>query len=126
MVLLKNWSFFQLFFLDNILQEMFFMIFYNEKTPFQAIKRRNCKSQKIHLFPKWLTHGFAQNLAIFRTFFFKQYRPGKCVLRYCRTKKNAFLGNKNHKFKKTRNCYFSKGVNPWFLSKIGHFSNFFF
>ena len=40
--------------------------------------------------------------------------------------KNAFLGNKNKKFKKSKNWHFSKGVNPWFLSKNGHFSNFFF
>ena len=40
--------------------------------------------------------------------------------------KNAFLGHKNNKFKKLKNWHFSKGVNPWFLSKNGHFSNFFF
>ena len=36
-------------------------------------------------------------------------------------RKNAFLGYKNKKFKKSKN-----GVNPWFRSKNGHFSNFFF
>ena len=36
---------------------------------------------------------------------------------------DAFLGYKNEKVK---NCQFSKGVNPWFWSKNGHFSNFFF
>ena len=41
-------------------------------------------------------------------------------------RKNAFLGYKNKKFKKSKNCHFSKGVNPWFWSKNGHFSNFFF
>ena len=35
---------------------------------------------------------------------------------------NAFLGYKNKKFKETKNCLFSKGVSPWFWSKIGHFS----
>ena len=39
--------------------------------------------------------------------------------------KNAFQGFKNKKFKKTKNWHFSKGVNPWFWSKNGHFSNFF-
>ena len=38
--------------------------------------------------------------------------------------KNAFLGYKNKKFKKSINWHFSKGVNPWFGSKNGHFSNF--
>ena len=41
-------------------------------------------------------------------------------------RKNAFLGYKIKKFKKSKNCHFSKGVNQWFWSKNGHFSNFFF
>ena len=41
-------------------------------------------------------------------------------------RKNAFLGYKNKKFKKSKNWHFSKGVNPWFWFKNGHFSNFFF
>ena len=40
--------------------------------------------------------------------------------------KNAFLGYKIKKIKKSKNWYFSKGVNPWFWSKNGHFSNFYF
>ena len=40
--------------------------------------------------------------------------------------KNAFLGYKNKKFKKSKNSHFLKGVNPWFCSKNGHFYNFFF
>ena len=41
-------------------------------------------------------------------------------------RKNGFLGYKNKKLKKSGNWHFSKGVNPWFWSKNGHFSNFFF
>ena len=41
-------------------------------------------------------------------------------------RKNAFLGYKNKKFKKSKNWHFSKGVIPWFWSKNGHFSNFCF
>ena len=40
-------------------------------------------------------------------------------------RKSAFLDYKNKKFKKAKNWHFSKGVNPWFWSKNGHFSNFF-
>ena len=40
--------------------------------------------------------------------------------------KNDFLGYKNKQFKKSKNWHFSKGVNPWFWSKNGHFSYFFF
>ena len=39
-------------------------------------------------------------------------------------RKSAFLGYKNKNFKNWKNCHFSKG--PWFWSKIGHFSMFFF
>ena len=40
--------------------------------------------------------------------------------------KYAFLSYKNNKFKKSKNWHFSKEVIPWFWSKNGHFSNFFF
>ena len=40
--------------------------------------------------------------------------------------KNAFLGIKIKKFKKLKNRHFPKGVNPCFLSKNDHFSNFYF
>ena len=64
-------------------------------------------------------------MAIFQPFFFRQYRPEKGLLRYSK-RKNAFQGYKNNKFKKPKNCHFSKGVNPWFWYKNYHFSNFFF
>ena len=40
--------------------------------------------------------------------------------------KNAFLDYKNRNLKKSRNWDFSKGVSPWFWSKIGSFSRFLF
>ena len=64
---------------------------------------------------------FWSKIGHFSNFFFRHYKPEKCVLRYSRTKKKAFLGYKNSKFKKWKNCDFCKGVNPWFWSKIGHF-----
>ena len=41
-------------------------------------------------------------------------------------RKNGFLGYKNKKFKKSRNCRFSKGVTQWFWSKNGRFFFYFF
>ena len=35
---------------------------------------------------------------------------------------NVFLDYKNKKSKTSKNWQVSKGVNPWFLSKNGHFS----
>ena len=41
-------------------------------------------------------------------------------------RKKTSLGDKNIKSKKSKYSHFSKGVNPWFWCKNGHFSNFFF
>ena len=41
-------------------------------------------------------------------------------------RKNAFLGYKNKKVTKSKNWDFSKGVSPWFWSKIAQFFMFFF
>ena len=67
-----------------------FPTFLNDKTPFWAIKTRSSKSRKIDIFPNGLTHGFGPKMAIFSTFFFRQYRPGKYLLRCSRTKKTSF------------------------------------
>ena len=53
-------------------------------------KKRSSEGGKIDVFPKGLTHGFGPRTAIFRTFFFRQYRPGKYLLRFFRTKKLPF------------------------------------
>ena len=94
--------------------------------PFYAIKTRSSKSLKIDLFAKGLTYSFGPKMAIFPTFVFKQYRPGLNVFYDILEQKNAFLGYKKKKFKKSKNCHISKGVNPWFWTENGHFSNFFF
>ena len=40
-------------------------------------------------------------------------------------RKNAFLGHKKKKFKKSKNGLFSIGVSPLCWSKTGHFSKLF-
>ena len=87
MVLVQKWPFFQLYFLGNIGQENVVYDILERKNPFYAIKTESLKSQQIHIFQKGLTHGFGPKMDIFPTFFFKQYRPEKCLLRYPRTKK---------------------------------------
>ena len=59
-----------------------------KRKPFYAIEIRTLKSQKIDIYPKGLTHGFGRKMALFPPFFFGQYMPGKCLLRYSRTKKD--------------------------------------
>ena len=101
------------------------MIFLNEKTPFYAIKTRSSNSRKLDIFPKLITHGFCPKMAIFPTFFLANIGQENAFYDILE-RKNAFLGYKNTKFRKSKNWHFSKFVNPCFWSKNGHFSNFFF
>ena len=106
-------------------RKMSFTIFQRKKTPFQPIKTRSSKSRKIDIFAKGLTHGFGPKMAIFPTFFLGNIGEEN-VFDDILERKNAFLGYKDKKFKKWKNFHFSKGVKPWFWSKNGHFSTFFF
>ena len=67
-----------------------------------------------------------QKWPFFQLFFFLANIGQENVFYDILERKNAFLGYKNKKFKKSKNWNFSKGVNPWFLSKNGNFSNFVF
>ena len=83
----KNGHFSSFVFLCNIDQENVFYDILERKNVFLGYKTRSSKSRKIDIFLKGLTHGFGPKMAIFPTFFFRQYRPGKCVWWYSRTKK---------------------------------------
>ena len=72
-----------------------------------------------------LVRGFGKKLAIFPNFLIKYDIIEENVFLDILERKIAFLGYKNKKFKKWKNCHFSKGVSPWFWSKIDHFSFFF-
>ena len=88
MVLLQKWRIFQVFFFRQYRPGKCLLQYSGTKTmPFKLIKTRSSKSQKIDIFPKRLTHGFGPKMAIFPTFSFRQYRPGKCLVRYSTTKK---------------------------------------
>ena len=64
-------------------------------------------------------------MAIFPTFFWGNISQ-KNVFYSILEQKNAFLGYKNKKFKQSKNWHFFEGVNPWFWSENGHFSNNFY
>ena len=89
---------------------MSFTIFWNEKTPFYAIKTGNSKSRQIDIFPKGLTHGFGSKMDIFPTFFFLSNIGQKNVFYDILERKTAFLGSKNKKFKKlVKLTFFQRG-----------------
>ena len=110
----KNWPFFHLFLKVIQARKMCFTIFQNEKSPFQAIKTRSSKSRKIAVFPRGLVDGFGQKLAIFPFFFLKVIQAREMCFTIFYKEKNVFLSYKNKKVRKSKNCHYSKGVNPWF------------
>ena len=101
-------------------------ILQSEKMPFQAIKTKSSNSRKIYIFPKGLTHGFGPKMAIFPSYFFQAITARKNFFQDILEGKTTFLGYKNKNFKQSKNLHFSKGVNPWLLSKNRRFGNFFF
>ena len=121
MVLIKKWPFFHVFFLRNIGQENVFYNILERKNAFVAHKKRGSKSRKIEIFPKGLTHGFGQKMAIFRCLFFLQYRPGKCVLQFSRTKKRLSSLWKQQVQKVEKLRFFPEGLTHGFGEKMAIF-----
>ena len=86
------------FFVGNKGQENVFMIFFNEKRFFQAIKIRSSNSRKIEIF----LMVSVQELPYFQLFFSGNLGQEK-VFYDILEEENVFLGLKNQKFKKSNN-----------------------
>ena len=126
MLLVQNWPFYKLFMFQEIqARKMCFTILQNEKTFFQAIKTLSSKSRKIDIFPKGLTHGFGRKMTLFPTLFFRQYRPTKCLLRYCRTKRRLSRLLKREVQKVIKLTFLQRG-QPVVLVQIWPFFQLFF
>ena len=115
------------FFSGNIGHENVFYDILERKNAFLGYKKGSSKSQKIDIFsfPKGLTDGFGPKWPFFQLFLLGNIDQ-KNVFYYVLKRKNAFLSYKKKKFKKSKNWKISKEINPWFWSKNGHFSSFFF
>ena len=127
MVLVQKWPFFQPFF------------FFQQYTPGKCLSRSSRTKkrlsrllrqevqivEKINIFPKGLTHGFSQKMAIFPTFFLGntgQENVSSNILE----RKNAILGYKNKKFKKSKINIFPNGLTHGFGPEMAIFPTFFF
>ena len=106
-------------------RKMSFAIFQTEKKPFQAIKTRISNRRKLDIFQKGLTYGFAPKMTVYPTFFFSQDRPGKCLLRYSRTKKRLSIPT-TRSSKSEKIDVFPKGLTHAFGPKVAIIANFFF
>ena len=90
------------------------------------MKKGSLKSRKIHSFPKWLTHGFFLIMAIFLTLFFLGNIGHESVFSDILERRNAFLGYKTKKFKKSKKInIFPNGLTHGFGTKTGIFRTFF-
>ena len=107
-------------------RKMSFTIFYNEKTPFQAIKTRSSKTRNIDIFPKGLTHGFGPKMVIFPNLFFYAKSRRKISFTIFQNKKTPFQAIKT-KYSKIRIIdIFPNGMTNGFGSEMAIFANFFF
>ena len=102
----KNWHFskgvnpsfrtknghFSIFFFGNIAQENVPYDILQRKNAFLGYKKKKYKKvQKLTFFQSLgVNPWFWSKNHYFSTFFLRQYRPGKCLLRYSRTKKTPF------------------------------------
>ena len=126
MVLVQKWPFFKLFFLGNIGQENVFYDILERKNAFLGYKNKKFKQSKNWHFSKRVNPWLWSTICHFSNFFFLGNIGQENVFYDILERKNAFLGYKNKKLKKSKNWHFSKKVNPWFWSKNGHFRTFFF
>ena len=126
MVSVQKWPCFQLFFVGNIGQKNVFYDILERQDAFLRYKNKEFKKWKNWHFSKRDKPWFWSKLAILPTFFFLGNIGQKNVFYDILEWKKAFLGYKNTKFKRSKNWHFSKGINPWFWSQIGHAFTFFF
>ena len=88
MVLVQKWPFLQVYFLANIGKENVFYDILERKNTFLPYKNKKFKKSKNWHFSKGVNLCFWSKNSDFSNFlFFRQDRPGKCLLRYCRTEK---------------------------------------
>ena len=126
MVLVQKCPFFELFFLANIGQENVFDDILEQKNCFLGYKNKKFNKSKNWHFSKGVNPWFWSKNGDFSNFFFLANIGLENVFYDILEKKKSFYAIKNKKFTKSKNWGFSKGVEAWFWSKNGHFSNLFF
>ena len=126
MVFVQKWPLFQPFFLGNIGKENVFLDILERKNAFLRYKNKKFKKSKNWHFSKGVNPWFWSKNDHYSNQFFLRNIGNENVFYVLLERKNAFLGYKKKKFKKSKNWLFYKGVNSWFLSKNDHYTNLFF
>ena len=97
-----------------------------QKNAFSSYKNQKFKKSKNWDFSKGVNPFFWSKNGHFSNFLFLDNVGQENLFYDILERRNAFLGYKKKKFKKSKNWNFSTGLNPRFWSKNGHFSNFLF
>ena len=126
MVLVQKWQFFLVCFFRQYRPGKCFYDILERKNACVSYKNKKFKrSKNWHFFERvnpwfWSKNGHFPKFVVWGNI-------GQEIVFYdILEQKNAFQGYKNKKFKKSKNCHFCKGVNPWFWTTNNHFSKFFF
>ena len=101
MVLVQTWSFFQLFYLDNIGEKNVFYDILERKNVFLGYKNEKFKKSQNWHFSKGVNPWFWSKNRHFFNFLFLGNIGQKNVLFDILERKNVFLGYENNKFKKS-------------------------
>ena len=80
-----------------------------KKRFFRLEKQEVQKVEKLRFFQRGYCMVFGQNWLFFHVFFLRQYRPGKCVLRYATMKKRFFRLEKQEVQKVEKLRFFQRG-----------------
>ena len=121
MVLAQKWPFYQLFILGNIGQKSVFSDTIKRKKAFQGYKNKRLKKSKNWHFSKRVNPWFWSK----NGHFFLGNKDQKNVFYDILERKNAFLGYKNKKLKKSKIDIFPKGLTHGFCPKMAIFPTFF-
>ena len=105
------------YFLGNTREENVFYDILDRKTAFLGYKNNRFKKWNTEIFPKGLTHALGQKLAIFPSFFLGNIGQEN-VFYDIVERKNAFLGYKNKRFKKSKTDIFPKGLTHGLGQKL--------
>ena len=106
MVFFEKWPLYQLFFFRQYRPRKYVLRYSRTKKRLSRLSRtRSSKSRKFEIFPNGLTHGFGPKIAIFQGFFLGNIGLEN-VFYDILQRKNAFLGYKNKKFKKSKLPFF--------------------
>ena len=112
----KNGRFSNVCFLGNIGLENVFYDILERKNAFLCFKNKKFRQSKNWHFSKGVNPWFWSKNGELPNFFFLGNIGQENVFYDILELYNASLGYKNKKFKKSKNWYFSKGVNTWFWS----------